>query len=154
MFSISLYFAIGNCFYVLPMYHSLPKVQVQCFLWQCCHQSIPTRAVLAARGIDINPLCSLCRSAPETMTHMLRDCPSSQEFWNSFPPPVDPSDFYRSNLMEWLHQNCCSSLRFPLHNIDWKIVFLLGIWNIWLHRNAMVFKNGRPRGSVRANTIT
>ena len=56
--------------------------------------------------------------------------------------------------MEWLHQNCCSSLRSPLQNIDWKVVFPFGIWNIWLHRNAMVFNDGRTRGSVRANTIS
>ena len=37
---------------------SLPKVQ--CFHWQCCHQSIPTRVVLAARGINIDHICPLC----------------------------------------------------------------------------------------------
>lgn len=56
--------------------------------------------------------------------------------------------------MEWLRQNCCSSLRSPLQNIDWKVVFPLGIWNIWLHRNAVVFNDGRTRGSVKANTIS
>ena len=41
----------------------------------------------------------------------------------------------------------------PLQNIDWKVVFPLGIWNIWLHRNAVMFNDGRTRGSVRENTI-
>lgn len=120
---------------------SLPKLQR--FLWQCCHQSIPTCAVLAAKGIDIEPFCPLCRSAPKTIIHLLRDCPSSQNFWINFPPPIDPNDFYGSNFMEWLRQNCCSSLSSPLQNIDWKVVFPLGIWNIWLPRNFVVFNDGR-----------
>ncbi|XP_030970900.1 uncharacterized protein LOC115991336 [Quercus lobata] len=39
----------------------LPKVQ--CFLWQCYHQSILSHALLAVRGIDIDPLCPLYRNA-------------------------------------------------------------------------------------------
>ncbi|KAL4627044.1 hypothetical protein ACB092_05G139400 [Castanea dentata] len=133
---------------------SLPKVQV--FLWQCCHQSIPTRVALAARGVDIEPLCPLCRSTPETIIHLLRDCPSSKEFWNCPPPPrpVDPDCFYGSNLLDWLELNCRSSLCSPIHNIDWKIVFPLGVWNLWLHWNAVVFNNRRTRGTVRTNTIS
>ena len=99
---------------------SLPKVQ--CFLWQCCHQSIPTRALLAARGINIDPLCPLYRLALETIIHLLRDYPFSQ-ISGTVQPPTDPNDFYGSNLMEWLRQNCCSSLRSPLGSIwleEWK----------------------------------
>lgn len=57
---------------------SLPKIK--CFLWQCCHKSIPMRALLVERGMNISPTCPLCNSALETISHALRDCPKVQIF--------------------------------------------------------------------------
>lgn len=106
-----------NLFHGAWVWKVLSLPNLQCLLWKCCHQSIPIHALLAARGIDIDPLCSLCRLAPETIMHLLRVYPSSKKFWNSFPPPTNPNDFYGSNFMEWLYQNCCSSLCSPLGSI-------------------------------------
>lgn len=49
---------IGNWVWKVP---SLPKIR--CFLWQCCHLSIPVRKVLEARGMDISHFCPLCNNA-------------------------------------------------------------------------------------------
>jgi len=36
----------------------IPKLKV--FLWQLCHTSLPTRGTLLKRGLQIDPICSLC----------------------------------------------------------------------------------------------
>ena len=63
---------------------SLPRIK--CFLWQCCHQSIPVRALLVERGMDISHICPMCNAAPETISHALRDCLKAQSFCNSLSP--------------------------------------------------------------------
>ena len=54
---------------------AIPKIKF--FLWQCSYQSIPVRAILAKRGMNISPLCLVCNAAPETIIHALRDCPKA-----------------------------------------------------------------------------
>ena len=61
--------------------------KIKCFLWQCCHHSIPVHAILSKRGMDIPFLCPMCNNAFETIIHTLRDCPTAQCFWNSLNPP-------------------------------------------------------------------
>lgn len=41
---------------------TIPKIK--CFLWQCYHKSISVRTALAARGMDVSPLCPVCNEAP------------------------------------------------------------------------------------------
>lgn len=64
---------------------TIPKIQ--CFIWQCIHQSIPVRSVLASRGMNIPEMCPLCSDGPETIAHALRDCREAQHFWRSLLPP-------------------------------------------------------------------
>ena len=77
---------------------TIPKIK--CFLWQCHHNSILVRAILASRGMDILPSCPICNKAPETILHVLRDCPFAQGFWKSFPPPLQDSLFYGAGVAD------------------------------------------------------
>ena len=56
---------------------TLPKIK--CFLWQCCHLSIPVRETLASRGMNISNLCPLCNNEAESIIHMLRDFPLARK---------------------------------------------------------------------------
>ncbi|KAK7843484.1 putative ribonuclease h protein [Quercus suber] len=90
-----------ECIWKIP---ALPKIKF--FLWQCSHESISVRVLLANRGMNIFPLCPACNSAPETIIHALRNCPKAQSFWNSFSPPCSAASFYDTQLMVlWLHRN-------------------------------------------------
>ena len=51
---------------------TIPKIK--CFLWQCYHKSISMRFALAAKGMDVSPLCPICNEALESIIHALRDC--------------------------------------------------------------------------------
>ena len=71
--------------------------KIKCFLWQCCHQSISVRAILAQRGMDISFLCPMCNNAPETILHALRDYPKVQSLWNSLSPSFQSNLFMVCN---------------------------------------------------------
>lgn len=64
---------------------TIPKIK--CFLWHCFHHSIPVRATLAARGMDVLQICPLCNEGPESILHSLRDCREAEVFWKASPPP-------------------------------------------------------------------
>lgn len=48
--------------------------------------------------------------------------------------------YFLEDMGNWLHLNC-TSVSFQ-HGILWKITFHMGVWHLWLHRNAYIFKNG------------
>lgn len=52
-------------------------------------------------------------------------------------PLLNPSGL---ELDEWLKINCLSNL--PHHNASpWNIVFPMVIWNLWKHRNRVMYEN-------------
>lgn len=46
----------------------------QLFVWKCLRNSIGVKSCLAARGLNIDPLCPQCGVETETIIHALRDC--------------------------------------------------------------------------------
>ena len=58
--------------------------------------------------MDIASSCPLCNDTSETILHILRDCPTTRRFWNSFPFSIHANLFYGSNLSSWLWINCRS----------------------------------------------
>ena len=83
---------------------TIPKIK--CFIWQCCHLSIPTRSMLNARGMNLPNHCPLCNEGIESIIHLLRDCPLAKDFWNSLQPPMAFDAFYGTNPMTWIRYNC------------------------------------------------
>ena len=43
--------------------------------------------------------------------------------------------------MDWLRKNCLDSKVSHFNGIPWSILFPLAVWNLWKHRNCMVFQN-------------
>jgi hypothetical protein len=113
--------------------------RIMFFLWQCYHLSVPVREILAHHGINIPTLCPRCLGPNESLIHMLRDCPDSIAFWNSFRFPSLGSQFYTASLFDWIHFNCTAFSTHD-HKIPWQTLFSFGIWSLWLRRNQVVFK--------------
>uniref|UniRef100_A0A2N9G1B6 Reverse transcriptase domain-containing protein n=1 Tax=Fagus sylvatica TaxID=28930 RepID=A0A2N9G1B6_FAGSY len=51
------------------------------FLWLACHNRLLTKALLTQHHILQDNLCPLCKEAPETILHILRDCSKVQPIW-------------------------------------------------------------------------
>jgi len=130
---------------------SLPKIKF--FLWQCCHLSLPVRAILFKRGMDIPFLCPMCNNAPETILHTLRDCPTAQVLWNSLNPSIQRSLFYGASLVNWLKLNCQSSKNSCISSIEWSILFSFALWSLWLHRNSIAFERAHSHLDLKAETL-
>lgn len=63
-----------------------PKIQF--FLWLYLHNSVPTEEVLGSRGLNLDPMCSLCHQRNESIEHLLRGCVIAHEFWQQLRYPI------------------------------------------------------------------
>lgn len=55
------------------------SANIQFFLWQLCHRSIPAMSVLKDRGIAPSDICPVCETESETISHCLFSC---DRVWN------------------------------------------------------------------------
>ena len=121
--------------------HAEPKCKL--FSWLVLHGKILTADMLAIRGWPHDPTCPLCLGAPETATHLCKDCPFAIAVWShvqawtgeaptnmmTIPPPMGVSD--------WWDRLIC-----PLSKDERRRRsghFLYTIWNIWKERNRRIF---------------
>ncbi|KAK7828264.1 putative ribonuclease h protein [Quercus suber] len=131
--------------------NAIPKIK--CFIWQCCHESILVRAVLAKRGILDFDTCPLCNNYPETIDHLLRSCTLAKSFWESISPPMQANYFYGMNFMDWLRLNVCSVACYGSLGIDWSIVFSIGLWCLWIRRNRVVSQKAKPSLNLKVEVL-
>ncbi|WOK98069.1 hypothetical protein Cni_G06780 [Canna indica] len=86
--------------------------------WLVMNQRLPTKDRLIARGILVDPRCSLCESKDETLNHLLSKCHFTTKGWDlllnlsnitlfplSFHPWLGPINGGSSTHA----QRCCSS---------------------------------------------
>ena len=112
-------------------------------MWLCLHNSVPIGDVLGSRGLNIDPMCNLCQRGNETIEHLLRSYEVAQRFWQDLKFPQCLRDSFKLPFVKWLETNCQKEIRSDIMGLQWKILFVMGIWHIWLHRNEVTFKSGR-----------
>ncbi|OMO85295.1 reverse transcriptase [Corchorus capsularis] len=120
----------------------LPKLKF--FLWEVILGIVPTRSLLFHRGFIVNLSCPFCNSEEETLQHLFRDCIVTQTFWQQAGfifQPTSPFDLWlKDNLLRKdYHQN---------PSIPFSLLFTHLLWEIWLERNQVVFKNVRVRENL------
>ncbi|GLT26664.1 hypothetical protein SLA2020_017140 [Shorea laevis] len=76
-----------------------PKIQV--FLWRAIHNSLPSLENLMKRGILNEVLCPNCRTADETLMHLLFYCPHVEPIWFGSALGLDPRQLGVVNFVEW-----------------------------------------------------
>ena len=117
-----------------------------------CYEILVLNKVLVAGGLNLPASCPLCNGPSKSIIHVLRDRSIAQQVWNSLFPPILPNLFFGINLLDWLRLNCKSQQPCAL-GIPWGILFPIGVWNLWLHRNRVVFKNEAPNKIYKSNII-
>ena len=123
----------------------MPKIKV--FLWQLCHNSLPSRGTLFRRGLPLDPICPACLHDIEDTDHIFIHCPLAHQTWTM------------AVAHNWLPQLSFPTLNAPLrdqlHDLatqDYphitRVVLLL--WSIWKTRNGLVFNNdvANPMGTL------
>ena len=124
---------------------TLPKVHF--FLWLCLHNSVPVGEVLGSRGLNLDPICNLCNKEMESVEHLVRGCEMAKDFWQELKVPYCVKDTFNLPIGKWLESNCRSEAISFFMGIPWKILFPIGVWHLWLHRNNFVFKSGKVERS-------
>ena len=116
---------------------------MQFFLWLCLHNGVPTGDVIGSRGLNIDPICSLCQRDNETIEHLLRSYEVAQRFWQNLNFPQCLRDSFNLPLGKWLEINCQKDISSNMMGLPWKFLFVMGVWHIWLHRIEVTFRSGR-----------
>ena len=119
----------------------LPKIIM--FLWLCLHTSVPVKSVLAARGINCDGKCLVCKRHDKTIAHLLRDCELARKYWSCVEVPPALVHIFSGSLEEWLQSNSVSLVKHR-SDIPWSSMFLFTIWALWKNRNKIVFENSIP----------
>lgn len=87
-----------------------------------------------------NLLCPLCGQQNETSTHLLLSCSIAYRVWQIFYAWLGFQQSFPNNCLEhfWQHYGLCGWRKLRM---VWMGMWMAVLWLIWLHRNAIVFKD-------------
>ena len=112
------------------------------FIWQLCHEKLPTKTLLSQRRIITDDLCPLCQSNSESCFHLFRDCNSVLPLWLSLGIQSTSIFFTQSSTDTWVKywsQDTSCPNQFP--QFQWIDIFPVLLWTIWTARNKWVMEN-------------
>ena len=99
---------------------------IQFFLWQLCHDSVPFRPVLLSRNLISSNLCPICNQGSEDMLHALFSCMCAKDVWY-FCLHQSATHPDRDDLRTWMKEF--------ISNIG--PIFPIIMWKIWCSRKKM-----------------
>jgi len=108
--------------------------RVQFFVWLLVQRRVHSRSNLLKKSIVADATCELCRNHHEPVDHLAVACPVAASLWQhvgvDLPLTVDT-----------LHSMATPSSIPAKHN---SVFIFLCCWNIWKHRNRVVFDGVAP----------
>lgn len=117
------------------------------FLWRVNSGALAVKTQLRTRGIQVDPLCSVCGQGAESICHVLFHCQTAKEVWELSSIPSPPAGWSQSSVFLNLYHlikcskitaiGACSRQSFP-----WIL------WHLWKARNAFCYENQAPVSSV------
>ncbi|KAF7830694.1 reverse transcriptase [Senna tora] len=114
-----------------------PKIRM--FVWQLSSNALPCRDTLTSRGIQLQVHCPICNSDNETLAHLFSQCSETQKVWDVINlSPINPAD--ANKMCDWVHYNALKDTVVN-YSITHGILFIFGLWEIWLARNSLIFEN-------------
>ncbi|KAK8628295.1 hypothetical protein V6N13_064004 [Hibiscus sabdariffa] len=96
--------------------------RVHVFMWLTTHRCHLTNIERVRRHLAFSDECTLCRSGPEDIDHVLRYYIRAWELWDSIIKPEVQAQFHALPFENWLHDNLHGSgimVGFPM---DWDHV--------------------------------
>ena len=73
---------------------------------------------------------------------MLHDCKYARLFWTKLGVPHPLINSFSLPLLDWLKANAVNNFPSNHWGIPWEVLFPIGIWHLWLQRNAFIFRSG------------
>ena len=143
-----------TCFSWKLIWKNWAPPRVKFFHWLASQDRCWTADRLARRGLQHQPRCPLCDQAPETMRHLLLECPFARQTWHeilSWLRMTTAGPSHEDSLMDWwlqARQNTPTLMRKGLASIA-----LLTPWMIWKQRNECIFEGAQPLVQVLVSKI-
>lgn len=91
--------------------------------------------MLGSRGLILDPLCNLCKKHFETIDHLFRGCEVAHQFWMQLQVPHCYRNSFTFPFKVWMEVNCNDGMNATVKGIPWKVLFPMGLWHLWTHRN-------------------
>ena len=130
-----------NWIWKLPL-----SASVQFFIWQVCHNSIPSKHVLHHRGVNVSATCPCCNVEDESIPHCLILCSRAVAVWFGCGFP---------DVSSLCANNPSSNMRDIIQMLLSKIGSISPIimWNLWCTRNKLVFDDIQPIVSTTVSAV-
>lgn len=121
------------------------KAPLQCrfFAWLATQNRCWTSDHLARRGLDLHERCPLCNQEEETIDHLLLHCVFAREVWTAILHSLGKPEWLPAadvSLSDW----CTARTGTGRYKKTINALFILVMWEIWKHRNAVIFDGATP----------
>jgi hypothetical protein len=107
--------------------------RVKAFMWMVLHNRILTNDCKAKMGLG-HAMCDYCHNTPETVIHVLRDCPIAMNFWNHALPLSRRGSFYMRETRHWIESNICN-MEINSSRSPWCKFWAMACYSLWTWRN-------------------
>jgi len=105
-------------------------------------EKLPTRLNLEKRGITVlSNMCPLCNKVEEIAQHVFINCEIAKKVWDNCDRWIGISFARHHTIVNHFQQFYLSDFNRKINEI-WKGVCVAILWEIWKHRNKVVFNNG------------
>lgn len=124
-------------------WHSRAPLRCKFFSWLILKDRVWTSDRLARHGLPHQETCPLCSQEQESIDHLLIACVFARSVWFEVLSALgqeDRSPGPGDRLLHW-----CTALASGQRNRkDLNTLAMLVLWEMWKHRNAVVFDNASP----------
>ena len=118
--------------------------QCRFFAWLAGRNRCWTSDRLARRGLPHQAACPFCYQEEETINHVLLTCVFSRIVWATIFVALGTPSWIptaQDSLVEWAVDKRGSN---NVSTKDLRTIFALTWWELWKHRNAIVFEGAHP----------
>ncbi|KAL8170987.1 hypothetical protein V2J09_022791 [Rumex salicifolius] len=109
------------------------------FCWRVVKGAVFTNKERFRCHLAFSDLCAICKTTPESLVHLFRDCPMVKGAWELLDCPLSADLFFSLDFAPWVRLNllfCAPNGR------NWRGTFASALWVFWKHRNNVVLGDG------------
>lgn len=113
------------------------------FLWRVMNGALAVKLQLVSRGIPVEAVCPVCHQGPETVCHMLFQCPLARDTWELSQFPTPPAGWSSNSVFLNIHHLIVCSQKQNI-GVLLRLSFPWLLWHIWKARNKFCFEQVQP----------
>lgn len=117
------------------------------FTWLASRNRCWTSDRLARRDLPHQPTCPFCDQDVETINHILVSCAFARSVWQMALEALHKPQWMPApdaELIPW----CNSCTATDIKAKDRRTILSLGLWELWKHRNDIVFHGATPSATI------